>query len=84
MHKPVTIVILAAGLGTRMKSRQAKVLHKAGGKTLLQHVLDSALALASPPAQPVAGTSIVNRLAGLGLIVALVAAVTVFLPLILK
>ena len=27
MHKPVTIVILAAGLGTRMKSRQAKVLH---------------------------------------------------------
>jgi bifunctional UDP-N-acetylglucosamine pyrophosphorylase/glucosamine-1-phosphate N-acetyltransferase len=41
-------VILAAGLGTRMKSRQAKVLHKAGGKTLLQHVLDSALALAPP------------------------------------
>lgn len=48
MHKPVTIVILAAGLGTRMKSRQAKVLHKAGGKTLLQHVIDTALALAPP------------------------------------
>jgi bifunctional UDP-N-acetylglucosamine pyrophosphorylase/glucosamine-1-phosphate N-acetyltransferase len=48
MHKPVTIVILAAGLGTRMKSRQAKVLHQAGGKTLLQHVLDTALALAPP------------------------------------
>src|ERR1017187_4302615 len=48
MHKPVTIVILAAGLGTRMKSRQAKVLHKAGGKTLLQHVLDTAFALAPP------------------------------------
>src|ERR1039458_2017852 len=48
MHKLVSIVILAAGLGTRMKSRQAKVLHKAGGKTLLQHVLDSALALAPP------------------------------------
>ena len=46
MHKPVTIVILAAGLGTRMKSRQAKVLHRAGGKTLLQHVVDTALALA--------------------------------------
>jgi len=41
-------VILAAGLGTRMKSRQAKVLHKAGGKTLLQHVIDTALALAPP------------------------------------
>jgi bifunctional UDP-N-acetylglucosamine pyrophosphorylase/glucosamine-1-phosphate N-acetyltransferase len=38
-------VILAAGLGTRMKSRKAKVLHRAGGKTLLQHVVDSALAL---------------------------------------
>ncbi|MEO8597274.1 MAG: bifunctional UDP-N-acetylglucosamine diphosphorylase/glucosamine-1-phosphate N-acetyltransferase GlmU [Candidatus Solibacter sp.] len=48
MHKPVTIVILAAGLGTRMRSRQAKVLHQAGGKTLLQHVIDSALALAPP------------------------------------
>jgi bifunctional UDP-N-acetylglucosamine pyrophosphorylase / glucosamine-1-phosphate N-acetyltransferase len=48
MHKPVTIVILAAGLGTRMKSRQAKVLHKAGGKTLLQHVIDTALELAPP------------------------------------
>src|SRR5947207_2652883 len=48
MHTPVTIVILAAGLGTRMKSRQAKVLHKAGGKTLLQHVIDTALELAPP------------------------------------
>ena len=48
MHKPVTIVILAAGLGTRMKSRQAKVLHRAGGKTLLQHVVDTALELAPP------------------------------------
>ena len=48
MHKPVTIVILAAGLGTRMKSRQAKVLHRAGGKTLLQHVVDTALSLAPP------------------------------------
>ena len=46
MEKPVTIVILAAGLGTRMKSRQAKVLHRAGGKNLLQHVVDTALELA--------------------------------------
>ena len=48
MHTPVTVVILAAGLGTRMKSRQAKVLHQAGGKTLLQHVVDTALSLTSP------------------------------------
>src|SRR2546427_3731776 len=42
----VTVVILAAGLGTRMKSRKAKVLHKAGGKSLVQHVVDTALELA--------------------------------------
>jgi bifunctional UDP-N-acetylglucosamine pyrophosphorylase/glucosamine-1-phosphate N-acetyltransferase len=46
MPAPLTIVILAAGLGTRMKSRCAKVLHRAGGKTLLGNVLDTALALA--------------------------------------
>src|SRR3979411_459071 len=46
MQTPVTVVILAAGLGTRMKSRKAKVLHRAGGKTLVNHVVDTALALA--------------------------------------
>ena len=45
MKPNVTVVILAAGLGTRMKSRKAKVLHKAGGKTLLQNVVDTALEL---------------------------------------
>ncbi len=43
MQTPVTIVILAAGLGTRMKSRKAKVLHRAGGKTLVEHVVGTAL-----------------------------------------
>jgi bifunctional UDP-N-acetylglucosamine pyrophosphorylase / glucosamine-1-phosphate N-acetyltransferase len=47
MPSPVTIVILAAGLGTRMKSRKAKVLHCAGGKTLIEHVVDTALQLTS-------------------------------------
>jgi len=46
MQTPVTVVILAAGLGTRMKSRQAKVLHRAGGKCLVEHVVETALALA--------------------------------------
>jgi bifunctional UDP-N-acetylglucosamine pyrophosphorylase/glucosamine-1-phosphate N-acetyltransferase len=48
METNLSIVILAAGLGTRMKSRKAKVLHKAGGLTLVEHVVNSALALTSP------------------------------------
>jgi bifunctional UDP-N-acetylglucosamine pyrophosphorylase/glucosamine-1-phosphate N-acetyltransferase len=48
MATPVTVVILAAGLGTRMKSRRAKVLHLAGGKPLIAHAVDTALALTSP------------------------------------
>jgi bifunctional UDP-N-acetylglucosamine pyrophosphorylase/glucosamine-1-phosphate N-acetyltransferase len=48
MDKPVTIVILAAGLGTRMKSRKAKVLHQAGGKSLVEHVVSTALRVAPP------------------------------------
>jgi bifunctional UDP-N-acetylglucosamine pyrophosphorylase/glucosamine-1-phosphate N-acetyltransferase len=48
MQTPVSVVILAAGLGTRMKSRRAKVLHRAGGKTLIEHAVDTALQLTSP------------------------------------
>jgi bifunctional UDP-N-acetylglucosamine pyrophosphorylase/glucosamine-1-phosphate N-acetyltransferase len=48
MPTPVTIAILAAGLGTRMKSRKAKVLHQAGGKTLIEHVVSTALRIAPP------------------------------------
>lgn len=35
-------VILAAGKGTRMRSKLPKVLHKVGGKSMLQHVIDAA------------------------------------------
>ena len=38
----LTTVILAAGKGTRMKSSLPKVLHKAGGKAMLAHVLTAA------------------------------------------
>jgi bifunctional UDP-N-acetylglucosamine pyrophosphorylase/glucosamine-1-phosphate N-acetyltransferase len=48
MKTNVTVVILAAGLGTRMKSGKAKVLHRAGGDTLLNHVIRAALHIAAP------------------------------------
>ena len=35
-------VILAAGKGPRMRSKYPKVLHKVGGKPMLQHVIDAA------------------------------------------
>lgn len=44
----LSVAILAAGLGTRMKSRQAKVLHCAGGRTLIEHVVAAAVRLVPP------------------------------------
>ncbi len=41
----LNILILAAGLGTRMKSNIAKVLHKVDGRPLINHVVETALAL---------------------------------------
>ncbi|MES0873148.1 bifunctional UDP-N-acetylglucosamine diphosphorylase/glucosamine-1-phosphate N-acetyltransferase GlmU [Sinimarinibacterium thermocellulolyticum] len=38
-------IVLAAGQGTRMKSALPKVLHTVGGRPMLAHVLDAALAL---------------------------------------
>lgn len=39
------VIILAAGQGTRMKSSLPKVLHPLAGRPLLQHVIETALAL---------------------------------------
>ena len=41
----IQIVILAAGLGKRMRSDLPKVLHPIGGRPMLVHVLDTARAL---------------------------------------
>lgn len=38
-NKDVAILILAAGKGTRLKSSLAKVLHAAGGRPLVEHVV---------------------------------------------
>jgi bifunctional UDP-N-acetylglucosamine pyrophosphorylase / glucosamine-1-phosphate N-acetyltransferase len=39
---PVLTVVLAAGKGTRMKSRRPKVLHEIAGRSMLGHVLATA------------------------------------------
>ena len=41
------VLILAAGKGTRMKSRKAKVLHQVGGASLVEHVLATARTVSS-------------------------------------
>jgi bifunctional UDP-N-acetylglucosamine pyrophosphorylase/glucosamine-1-phosphate N-acetyltransferase len=46
MTSQTNVVILAAGLGTRMKSKRAKVLHRAGGLSLIEHVVQAAGAIA--------------------------------------
>ena len=40
-----TVVLLAAGLGTRMRSGLAKAIHQLGGRPLIRHVLDAARAI---------------------------------------
>jgi bifunctional UDP-N-acetylglucosamine pyrophosphorylase / glucosamine-1-phosphate N-acetyltransferase len=42
MNPRISVVVLAAGEGTRMKSKRAKVLHRAGGLPLVEHVLNTA------------------------------------------
>lgn len=39
MNDTVTAIVLAAGAGTRMKSRRAKVLHEIAGRSMLEHSL---------------------------------------------
>ena len=42
---PLNVLILAAGLGTRMKSDRAKVLHRLDGRPLIEHVCQTAMSL---------------------------------------
>jgi bifunctional UDP-N-acetylglucosamine pyrophosphorylase / glucosamine-1-phosphate N-acetyltransferase len=42
MNPDLEVVILAAGLGTRMKSKTIKILHRAAGRPIIDYVLDLA------------------------------------------
>ena len=48
-HPPRTaIAIMAAGKGTRLKSKHPKVLHEVGGKPILAHVIAAAANVVAP------------------------------------
>ena len=55
MVSPLHVVVLAAGQGTRMKSRLPKVLHPVAGRPMLDHVLDTARALSAAACHVVHG-----------------------------
>jgi bifunctional UDP-N-acetylglucosamine pyrophosphorylase/glucosamine-1-phosphate N-acetyltransferase len=46
--KGFAIAIMAAGKGTRLKSKRPKVLHEIGGQALLQHVIAAAKKVVAP------------------------------------
>jgi bifunctional UDP-N-acetylglucosamine pyrophosphorylase / glucosamine-1-phosphate N-acetyltransferase len=47
-NSKLAVVIMAAGKGTRLKSRRPKVLHEIGGKPLLSHVIAAASKVVPP------------------------------------
>ena len=55
MTAALDLIIMAAGKGTRMKSRTPKVLQKLAGRPLLQHVLDTAAQLQARSAVVITG-----------------------------
>jgi bifunctional UDP-N-acetylglucosamine pyrophosphorylase/glucosamine-1-phosphate N-acetyltransferase len=63
------IVIMAAGKGTRMKSRHPKVLHRLAGKPLLAHVLATTATLGDHPTWVITGfgaEAVESAIAGTG------------------
>ena len=55
LERPLDVVVMAAGKGTRMKSRVPKVLQRLAGKPLLSHVLDTATQLKARSAVVITG-----------------------------
>jgi bifunctional UDP-N-acetylglucosamine pyrophosphorylase/glucosamine-1-phosphate N-acetyltransferase len=55
MNDNLEVIILAAGLGTRMKSATIKILHRAAGRPIIDYVLDLAADLSPNPPVMVIG-----------------------------
>jgi len=55
MDQPLAAIILAAGLGTRMRSDRAKVLHELAGEPMLARVLRAVASLGPQPLVVVVG-----------------------------
>ena len=55
MNDNLEVIILAAGLGTRMKSGTIKILHRAAGRPIIDYVLDLAADLSPNPPVMVVG-----------------------------
>jgi bifunctional UDP-N-acetylglucosamine pyrophosphorylase/glucosamine-1-phosphate N-acetyltransferase len=55
MNQNLEVIILAAGLGTRMKSGKIKILHEAAGRPIIDYVLDLASDLCPTPPVMVVG-----------------------------
>ena len=56
MASNLTVVVLAAGGGTRMKSKTMKVLHQVGGRSMIGHVLNAVQAMEPARIVAVVGT----------------------------
>ncbi|MEQ1352951.1 MAG: bifunctional UDP-N-acetylglucosamine diphosphorylase/glucosamine-1-phosphate N-acetyltransferase GlmU [Candidatus Acidiferrum sp.] len=54
-NKDLAVVVLAAGKGTRLKSSLAKVLHRAGGRTLIEQVVRACVPLGAKKTIAVVG-----------------------------
>ena len=51
----LAVILLAAGQGTRMKSKTQKILHEVGGKPMVMHIFEAAEAVADVPPVLVVG-----------------------------
>ena len=63
--KELSVIVLAAGLGTRMKSSISKVLHKLNGRFMINYVLDTVLKLKPDSIVIVAGRHNIKALKGI-------------------